>query len=88
MSEPLPPRPNLEHLRKSAKAVLKLHKQRDPETLALLRLLPQFRDASQAEILDAKLSRISHTYGKRCRVASFGGHEGGLRAVPDGISRR
>jgi len=73
--EPLPPRPNLEHLRKSAKAVLKLHKQHDTETLGLLRLLPQFRDASQAEILDAKLSlqEVQHALALRHGFTSWNG---------------
>jgi hypothetical protein len=75
MSEPLPPRPNLEHLRKSAKAVLKLHRQHDPETLALLRLLPQFHEASQAEILDAKLSlqKVQHALALRYGFTSWNG---------------
>jgi hypothetical protein len=56
MNFSLPPNPSLEQLRKQAKGLLKLHKQRDSGCCAVLRRLRQFAHASEAEILASEVA--------------------------------
>ncbi len=56
MSRSLPPRPNLEQLRKQAKDLRKAHRQGDVSVCPILRRLSRFAQASDDEILTAKLS--------------------------------
>ena len=56
MPGPLPAEANLEWLKKHAKALLKQHKARDPESCRLLALLPRFRDSTPEDILAARIS--------------------------------
>jgi hypothetical protein len=51
VSYSLPPKPNLDYLRKQAKALLKDHKQRKPEVCSVLRTLSCFATATDDEIL-------------------------------------
>ena len=55
----LPPRPNLEQLRKQAKSLLKAHKAGDAGTIPRLRRgIPHLAGASDSEILDARFSLL------------------------------
>ena len=56
MTRLLPPRPNLEHLRKEAKALLKAHARGDAQACETLRALHRFAKASDREILAADLA--------------------------------
>ena len=51
----LPPRPNLEHLQKQAKDLLKAHKASEPEALARFRdSLPPLSETFDAELAQSK----------------------------------
>ena len=56
MTRVLPPHPNVDHLKNEAKALHKAHKNREAATCKTLRLLHRFRDASDEQILAAKLA--------------------------------
>jgi len=56
MPRSLPECPQLEHLKKEAKNLLKRQRQRDNSVCAVLKHLPEFRQAADGEILDAKLT--------------------------------
>ncbi len=56
MSKSLPTAPNLEHLKKQAKDLLKSHRTRNPQSCEVLKLLHQFASLSDQEILESKLS--------------------------------
>ncbi|MBN1919515.1 MAG: hypothetical protein JW889_16580 [Verrucomicrobia bacterium] len=53
MVSPLPERPNLEHLKKQAKRLLKGHRDRDPLVCSTLRRLHRFANATNEEVLAA-----------------------------------
>ena len=53
MTSPLPERPNIEHLRKQAKQLLKAHKAGDPSACSTLRRLHRFTNATDEQILAA-----------------------------------
>ncbi len=55
MARSLPTAPNLEHLKKQAKDLLKLHRIKNPEICEILKLLHQFKSLSNEEILNSKL---------------------------------
>jgi len=63
MSKSLPSRPNLNHIKKEAKALLKAHKAGNPGVCGTLRHLARLRDASDEEILAASVSlqEVQHT---------------------------
>ena len=56
MSRSLPPKPNLDHLRKEAKAILKAHKAGDRSICVILRHLGKFRSRADEEILSANVA--------------------------------
>jgi len=56
MPKSLPTKPNLEHLKNEAKALLKSHKDRDPSACNTLKLLRRFSGASESEIMGAGIS--------------------------------
>ena len=56
MSQSLPTAPNLEHLKKQAKDLLKSHQNGNPKCCESLKLLHQFKDFSDDKILFSKLS--------------------------------
>jgi len=62
MSRVLPPQPNLEHLKKEAKALCKSHADGNSDTCQLLRHLNDFADSSDQEILSAKVSLTDMQY--------------------------
>jgi len=68
-SRELPPRPNLDHLKKQAKALLDAAKSRDDEALRRFALLPSLAAASLEEIASSDLalhdaqSAIAREYG-------------------------
>lgn len=53
MTTPLPARPNIDHLRKQAKQLLKAHNAGDPSACSTLRRLHRFTNATDDEILAA-----------------------------------
>ena len=58
-SQSLPPRPNLEQLKKQAKSLLKAHRSGDSGTISRLRgVLPKLSGASDAEALSARFSLL------------------------------
>ncbi len=58
-SQSLPPRPNLEQLKKQAKSLLKAHRSGDHGTVSRLRdVLPKLSGASDAEVLRARFSLL------------------------------
>jgi hypothetical protein len=56
MKHSLPTAPNLEHLKKQAKDLQKLHRNGNPECCGVLKLLHQFSRSSNKEIFDSQLS--------------------------------
>ena len=56
MSVPLPAQPNLRYLRTRAKKLLKLHRNKDPDACAILRLLRRFSVSSPEQILSADIA--------------------------------
>ena len=56
MTPSLPPRPDLDHLKKQAKALLKAHNRRDGQACETLRRLHRFSNAPDLEILSAEVS--------------------------------
>ncbi len=56
MARSLPSRPNLDHLRHEAKAILKAHRRGDKSVCETLRLLHRFADAPDQEILSGHLA--------------------------------
>ncbi|MCK4671365.1 MAG: hypothetical protein KAT47_02410, partial [Candidatus Aegiribacteria sp.] len=56
MNRSLPTRPNLEHLKKEAKALLKAHQKGRSTVCEMLRSLHRFQEAEDHEILEANLS--------------------------------
>ena len=53
----LPPRPDLDHLKKQAKDLLKAHRSAEPEALVRFReSVPRLSEAADTEVLQAKLS--------------------------------
>ena len=56
MTRSLPTAPNLEHLKKQAKDLRKSHRNRNPECCEVLKLLHQFKELSNKEILNSALS--------------------------------
>ncbi len=52
----LPPKPDLDNLKKQAKAIHKAHAQRDPEACTVLRHAGRFHEASDEDILSAGVS--------------------------------
>lgn len=52
----LPPKPNIEQLRKQAKDLLRSHRSRDSDTCEILRLMHRFADATDDEILESSLT--------------------------------
>jgi hypothetical protein len=62
MVKQLPPRPNLEQLKKQAKDILKAHRRGDPNACSTLQHLRRFASASPAVILDAAvtLQEVQH----------------------------
>ena len=72
MSRELPPRANLEHLKKQAKDLLEAHKRAEPEALGRIRdAVPAFRGKSDEEIARAPFalhdaqSAIAREYGQK-----------------------
>jgi len=69
MSAQLPPRPSLRFIQELAKDLLKSHRQGKPDSCAVLRAHPRFRNASDRSILAARLSlqmvqhAVAHHYG-------------------------
>ena len=62
MSKSLPNRPNLDHIKNEAKALLKAHKHGNPSVCGTLRHLPRLRDAPDKEILavNVTLQEVQH----------------------------
>jgi hypothetical protein len=56
MARFLPPDPSLDHLKNEAKALRKAHQSKDPAVCATLRRLHRFENATDEQILAAKLS--------------------------------
>ncbi|MCK4857518.1 MAG: hypothetical protein KAT58_06095, partial [candidate division Zixibacteria bacterium] len=56
MNRSLPTRPNLEHLKKEAKTLLKAHQKGYSTVCETLRLLHRFKEATDHEILETDLS--------------------------------
>jgi hypothetical protein len=56
MSASLPRRPNLEHVKKSAKCLLAAQRQGNAQCCMLLRHIDRFANATDEEILTAELS--------------------------------
>ena len=69
MPRPLPPHPDLEHLKNEAKALLKAHRRRDVSACSALRQLPRCNSLSDEEILSTRVSLqevqfvLARTYG-------------------------
>ena len=58
MTRSLPAKPNLDHLKKEAKAILKAHRARDGSVCATLKYLERFQSSSDEEILSAKVTLL------------------------------
>ena len=73
MSKSLPDRPNLDHVKNEAKALLKAHRAGDVTVCALLRHLPRLRNASDEDILSSKvpLQELQHAVALECGFRSW-----------------
>jgi hypothetical protein len=58
MTKSLPIRPNLDHLKNEAKAILKSHKARETSVCSVLKHLKRFKNSSDAEILSATVTLL------------------------------
>jgi len=99
MVKSLPPKPNLEHLKKQAKQLLKSHKNGDLTVCETLGLLHRFADATPQEILRSKISlkdvqfALALSYGFRGweqltkHIESTETGEGNARITNDDINR-
>jgi len=66
MSKFLPDRPNLDHIKNEAKALLKAHKHGDPGVCGTFRHLARLRDASDKEVLAARVSLQEAQHALAC----------------------
>ncbi|UCH43249.1 MAG: hypothetical protein JSW16_01540 [Dehalococcoidales bacterium] len=67
MSKSLPDRPNLDHVKNEAKALLKAYKDGDPGVCETLRHLARLRDTSDKEILAANVSLQEVQHALACQ---------------------
>lgn len=89
MTTPLPDRPDLDQLRKQAKDLIKAHRRGDTKVCKLLRNLPRFANAADAEILKGRLllSEAQHALAREhgfknwAALARHVRESGGMRAT-------